>query len=97
MISLCRFSLFFMFQSDSKSSRDPAVTRASRSPDGAIHHEVDRGASWELSDGALLHGRVDFDLSHVSVAAVLVVGEHGDLDHESADGLVCALETKTKT
>lgn len=63
----------------------------SRSPDGAVHHEVDRGASRELPDGALLHRRVDFDLPHVCVPAVLVVGEHSDLDHEGADGLVCPL------
>lgn len=60
----------------------------SRSPDSAVHHEVDRGASWELSDGALLHWRVDFDLPHVCVSAVLVVGKNRDLDHEGADRLV---------
>lgn len=63
------------------------------SPDGAVHHEVDRGASWELPDGALLHRRVDLDLTHVGVAAVLVVGQDGNLDHEGADRLVGSLET----
>lgn len=66
----------------------------SRSPDGAVHHEVDRGASWELADGALLHGRVDFDLPHVGVSAVLVVGQNRDLDHEGSDGLVRLARTK---
>lgn len=68
------------------------VTRGSRSPDGAIHHKVHRGASWELPDGALLHWRVDFDLPHVCVSAVLVVGQHRNLDHEGADRLVCPLK-----
>lgn len=68
------------------------VTRGPRSPDGAIHHKVHRGASWELSDGALLHWRVDFDLPHVCVSAVLVVGQHRNLDHEGADRLVCPLK-----
>ena len=58
------------------------------SPDGPVHHEVHRGAARELPDGALLHGRVDLDLSHVGVAAVLVVGQHGHLDHEGPDGTV---------
>lgn len=62
------------------------------SPDGAVHHEVHRGASWELADGALLHGRVNLDLPHVRVSAVLVVGEHGDLDHEGTDWFVCSLK-----
>lgn len=66
----------------------------SGSPDGAVHHEVHRGASWELPDGALLHRRVDFDLPHVSVSAVLVVGQHSDLDHEGADRLVCPLDKR---
>lgn len=70
----------------------------SRSPDGPVHHKVDRGASWELADRALLHGCVNFDLPHVRVSPVLVVGQHGDLDHECADGLVCALKnTHTHT
>lgn len=64
----------------------------SRSPDGAVHHEVDSGASWELADGALLHRCVNFDLPHVRVSAILVIGQHGNLDHEGADGLVCALK-----
>lgn len=67
------------------------VTTQSRSPDGAVHHKVNCGASWELSYGALLHWRVDFDLPHVCVSAVLVVGKHCDLDHEGADWLVCPL------
>lgn len=66
----------------------------SGSPDGAVHHEVDRGASWELPNGAFLHRRVDFDLPHVSVSAVLVVGQHGDLDHEGADRLIRPLEKR---
>lgn len=67
---------------------DRRVRARSRSPDGAVHHEVDSGASWEFADGALLHRRVDFNLAHVCVAAVLVVGQDGDLDHEGPDGVV---------
>ena len=63
-----------------------------RSPDRAVHHEIDSGASWELADGTLLHWRVHFDLPHVRVSAVLVVGQHRDLDHEGADWLVCPLK-----
>lgn len=58
------------------------------SSDGAVHHEVDRGASWEIPDGALLDRSVHFDLPHVSVPSVLVIGQNRNLDHEGADGLV---------
>lgn len=37
------------------------------------HHSADKG-------------RVYLDLSHVCVAAILVVGEDGDLNHVGADG-----------
>lgn len=63
-----------------------------KSPDGAIHHEVDCCASWELSNGAFFYRCIDFDLSHVSVSAVLVVSQHCDLDHEGADWLVRPLK-----
>lgn len=59
-----------------------------RSPDGAVHHEVYSGASWEFANRTFLHRRVDLDLSHVRVATVLVVGQHSDLDHEGSDGVV---------
>lgn len=71
-----------------------------KSPDGAVHHKVYCCASRELSDGAFFHRRVDFDLSHVSVSAVLVISQHCDLDHEGADWLICPLKkevSKTKT
>lgn len=64
------------------------------SPDGAVHHEVHCGAAWELSDGALLYGGVNLDLTHVCVPAVLVVGEYSDLDHEGADWLICSLKIR---
>lgn len=62
-----------------------------QSSDGAVHHEVHRGASWEFPDGALLDRCVDFDLSHVCVSAVLMVRQHRDLDHEGADRIVRTL------
>lgn len=65
------------------------------SADAAVHHEVHRGAAGELADGALLHRRVNLDLPHVGVAAVLVVRQNRDLDHEGADGLVVPLTTTT--
>lgn len=65
-----------------------------RSPYGAVHHKVNRCAPRELSNGAFLHRCVDFNLSHVSVSAVLVVSQHRDLDHEGADRLVCPLKKK---
>lgn len=65
-----------------------------KSPDGAVHHEVDCRASWELPNGAFFYRCVDFYLSHVSVSAVLVVGQHCDLDHEGADWLIRPLKYK---
>ena len=63
-----------------------------KSPDGSVHHEVHCCASRELSNGAFFYRRIYFDLSHVSVSAVLVVSQHCDLDHEGADWLVRPLK-----
>lgn len=97
-ISPCHFLSFLDVLCESQTFQGHAegrgVTCQSRSPDRAVHHEVDCGASWELPDGALLHRRVDFDLPHVCVSAILVVGQHRDLDHEGADRLVCPLKHK---
>lgn len=68
-----------------------------KSPDGAVHHEVDCCASRELSNGAFFYRCIDFDLSHVSVSSILVVSQHCDLDHEGADWLVCPLKEKCQS
>lgn len=80
LLSFCQIFLRF--------SAVTTIKPPPRSPDGPVHHKVDRGASWELADGALLDRSVHFDLPHVSVASVLVVGQDRDLDHEGADRLV---------
>jgi hypothetical protein len=51
-----------------------------------VRRKVGHGVVEGLAPGD--GGGVDPDLAHVSVAAVLVVAQHGDLDHEGAQRLV---------
>lgn len=36
----------------------------------------------------LVDGRVNSDLSHMRIAAVLMIGDHSDLNHKCADGIL---------
>ena len=51
-----------------------------------MHFET--GERGMFDGGEVLDRRMDLDVSHVSVPAILVVREDGDLDHESPDGFV---------
>lgn len=49
------------------------------------HGERCEGARRVNRHGAIGHRGMDLNLPHVSVTTVLVVGQHGDLDHERID------------
>ena len=57
-------------------------------PNGGILLHVDgtKRRRTPRAAGGIVHGRVDLYMTQVSIASVLVIRQHGDLDHERTHG-----------